>query len=203
MNSKMLSHELRIPLTVILGMTELLEDGHLTNSQHEKVDAIQQAGYRLLKTINKILNVANDKNLNGSYINRDKSNMKDKPKALLVEDELIVQKVHHAFLKRVGFQVDVAETAEQALEKAKNKYAVILMDVGLPDKTGIEATREIRQQEINGQYTPIIVLTGYVQDEIKQSCLAAGADAVYTKPINLDELQRVLQGYLKNSNSNC
>jgi len=63
--------------------------------------------------------------------------MKGKPKALLVEYEL---------MERTGFQVEIIATAEQALQKSKYKHAIILMDVGLPDKTGIEATYEIHQK---------------------------------------------------------
>ena len=119
------------------------------------------------------------------------------PWILLVEDEPIVQKVHSSLLEKFGCHVDLAENGEQALAKSINDYDIIFMDVGLPDISGIDVTKKIRLEINREKQIPIIVLTGYVQEDIKNQCLAAGADAVFTKPISSEKLKMVLQNYVK------
>jgi len=116
---------------------------------------------------------------------------------LLVEDEPIVQKVHISILKKLGCEVDLAVNADEALLKAQNDYDLIFMDVGLPgDKSGIDVTIEIRTKALGRKDIPIIVLTGYSDEAIKNKCLAAKANAVYTKPIGLEALSKILQEYI-------
>ena len=117
-------------------------------------------------------------------------------KVLLVEDEPIVQKVHTCILKKLGCKVDLAINAEEALIKANNDYDIIFMDIGLPGKSGIEVTVEIRTNEIGRKNVPIIVLTAYSDQEIKQKCLMAKANVVHTKPININTLKQILQDYV-------
>ena len=69
------------------------------------------------------------------------------------------------------------------------------MDVGLPDKSGIEVTQIIRR-DIATKNIPIIVLTGYSQTEIQDQCLQAGANAVFTKPVNLEKIKQILLDYI-------
>jgi two-component system sensor histidine kinase/response regulator len=75
-------------------------------------------------------------------------------------------------------------------------YDAIFMDVGLPRMSGIEVAAEIRKREGDGRHTPIIALTGFTQDEDLNNCLAAGMDAVATKPIAPEELKRLLLRWL-------
>lgn len=118
-------------------------------------------------------------------------------KVLLVEDEPIVQKVHKIILEKLGCKVDIATNAEQALEKAHNDYDLIFMDVGLPgNKSGIDVIVEIRTNPLGRQDVPIIVLTGYTDELIKNKCLAAKANEVYTKPIHMEKLHKILEHYV-------
>lgn len=115
---------------------------------------------------------------------------------LLVEDEPIVQKVHLALLNKLGCDVDLAVNAEEALHKGANYYDLIFMDIGLPDKSGIEVTKTMRESDCAVKNIPIIVLTGYSQEEIKNQCLQAGANAVFTKPIHLEKIKQILVNYI-------
>lgn len=126
------------------------------------------------------------------------SEQKKKHKVLLVEDEFIVQKVHRMMLEKLGFEVDLAETASETLEKCAYKdYVMIFMDMGLPDGKGDDITRLIRKNNAKQSLVPIIVLTAYVQDEVREQCLAAGANEVHTKPITLLQLQNLIQVWMK------
>lgn len=116
---------------------------------------------------------------------------------LLVEDDRIIQKVHKKMLEQFGCQVELAENGLDALNKFKQaSYDLVFMDVGLPKMSGIEVAAAIRKHEGNDKYTPIVALTGFSQEEDKANCLAAGMDAVATKPITPDLLKRFLQQWI-------
>lgn len=115
---------------------------------------------------------------------------------LLVEDDPTVQRVHSMMLAKLGHRVDIAKSGLEALMLfSQNSYDIILMDVGLPDINGIQIITEIRCREKNKKSVPIIALTGYIQEEIQNECLAAGANAVATKPITIEALQTLLQRF--------
>ncbi len=113
-------------------------------------------------------------------------------RVLLVEDSPVVQRVHIRMLEKLGCQVDLAENAMQALAMCANDYDVIFMDVGLPEISGLEITEEIRHREGAKKHTPIIAITGFAHEEDKNNCLAAGMDAVATKPIKPEDLKEIL-----------
>jgi len=115
------------------------------------------------------------------------------PLILLVEDDPVIQKVHRLMLEKIGYTVDIASNGPQALAMLDKKYSAILMDVGLPDISGIEITTEIRRLEGSKKHVPIIALTAYVCEETKWECLAAGADEVATKPIKIEALATILR----------
>lgn len=115
---------------------------------------------------------------------------------LLVEDDPIVQKVHRLMLEKLGCNVDIANNGFEGVEKASKGYDLILMDVGLPDRSGLEVTKEIRQQEGAIKHTPIIAMTAFVHEEDKNNCLEAGMDDVATKPISPAALKELLSRWV-------
>jgi len=111
---------------------------------------------------------------------------------LLAEDNLVNQKVTTQMLKKMGFDVDVANDGEEALAAWKREdYDVILMDCHMPIMDGLQATRMIRMQEEN-KHTPIVALTADVLSERKAECIAVGMDDFMSKPIRMDELRKAL-----------
>ncbi|HEX4044230.1 MAG TPA: response regulator [Gammaproteobacteria bacterium] len=120
-----------------------------------------------------------------------------KPRILLIEDELMVQKIHRILLEQIGYEVDTASNGAEALQKLskKSKYSLIFADVGLPDISGIQIIKAIRENEKNGEHVPIIVLTAYQDDVIKAQCLDAGADCVRGKPISEENLAEIITQY--------
>lgn len=116
-------------------------------------------------------------------------------KVLLVEDEPLVQKVHRMMLERMGYCVDLAENGQTAIALSLNAYDIILMDLGLPDMTGIEAAISIRQMSTL-KHVPIVAVTAYIQKEIHEECGQANFIKIVTKPISGEILQNLLQDIL-------
>jgi two-component system aerobic respiration control sensor histidine kinase ArcB len=106
-------------------------------------------------------------------------------KVLVVEDNFIAQEVARALLSVLTCTVDIASNGTDALELYdKNHYDLILMDIGLGDgMDGYEVTHHIRNKKNKSNHTPIIALTAHASEENKQRCIAAGMDAVLTKPL--------------------
>lgn len=114
---------------------------------------------------------------------------------LLAEDNVVNQKVAVHMLSRLGCRVDVAADGEEAIRMWSTlPYDLIFMDCQMPKLDGFEATRMIRQREVEKhlQTTPIIAMTANAMKGDKEACLAAGMDDYTSKPIHRDELREVL-----------
>ena len=113
-------------------------------------------------------------------------------RVLVAEDNSTNQKLAVALLERLGHRTVVAATGIEAVERAlAEPFDVILMDVQMPDKDGLEATREI--VETMGERRPrIVALTANASSEDRTRCLKAGMDDYLTKPIRRPDLLAAL-----------
>ncbi|MBW3614805.1 MAG: response regulator [Actinobacteria bacterium] len=110
---------------------------------------------------------------------------------LLVEDNVVNQKVAGVMLQRLGYRVNVATNGLEAVDMANRaRYEAILMDIQMPEMDGFDATREIRRTETSR--TPIIAMTAGAMKEDEERCRQAGMDDYVTKPVSLDTLASVL-----------
>ena len=119
---------------------------------------------------------------------------------LLVEDNLINQKIGRRFLECLGFNVDVAENGERALEYlAGNKCDLLLMDCQMPEMDGFTATRIIREREESEHLPriPIIAMTAHALAGDQERCMAAGMDDYIPKPFEEDVLAATLERVLE------
>jgi PAS domain S-box-containing protein len=108
---------------------------------------------------------------------------------LLVEDNAVNQLVADWALRRLGYTLDVAKTAREAIEMSeRHAYDVILMDVNLPDMDGTKAAAAIRVRERGVRRTPIVAMTAATTTNDRERCLASGMDDFLGKPIDLGEL---------------
>jgi len=116
---------------------------------------------------------------------------------LLVEDNLINQKVALHQLSRLGYAAHLASNGEEALEAiAQNEYALVLMDCQMPLLDGFEATRRIRLSEDGKRRLPIVAMTANAAEGDRERCLAAGMDDYLAKPIVRDALAALLRKYV-------
>ncbi|EGF08340.1 response regulator transcription factor [Streptococcus sanguinis] len=107
-------------------------------------------------------------------------------KILLAEDEQQLSRVLETAMIHEGYQVDTAFDGQEAVDLAKeNAYDLMILDIMMPVKTGIEALKEIRQ---TGNTTHVIMLTAMSEVDDKVTGLDAGADDYLTKPFSLKEL---------------
>jgi CheY-like chemotaxis protein len=116
---------------------------------------------------------------------------------LVVEDNLINQKVIRQILKNLGYTAEFANDGEESLIAVKeNCPDLILMDIEMPKMNGLDATLEIREFDLKKQ-PHIIALTAGALVETRDAAYAAGIDNYVTKPIQIEDIREALkQGYL-------
>ena len=120
---------------------------------------------------------------------------------LLVEDNLVNQKIAYFSLKKMGFSVDIAENGEEAFQKYKKKsYQLILMDIQMPIMDGFEATEKIRIYEnnhLNGNKAIIIALSANVISSDIQRCFEVGMNEFISKPFSSEKLTEKISSYFR------
>ncbi|CAM4421639.1 MAG: Aerobic respiration control sensor protein ArcB [Legionellaceae bacterium] len=116
---------------------------------------------------------------------------------LLVEDNLLNQKIAKIMLESLGCIVSVAENAETALANDLLSFDLIFMDIGLPIISGFDITRRIRADN-QYQYIPIIAMTAHAFQSDKEACLESGMNDVITKPVMQEELAAMLKKWIPN-----
>jgi CheY-like chemotaxis protein len=118
-------------------------------------------------------------------------------RVLLAEDEPINQEVSRGLLEDVGLVVDLAEDGAIALDMAQRApYALILMDMQMPNMNGVDATKAIRTLP-GFAHTPILAMTANAFDEDRQVCLDAGMNDHISKPVDPDRLFETLVRWLE------
>jgi PAS domain S-box-containing protein len=116
---------------------------------------------------------------------------------LVVEDEHINALVVSSMLQKIGHKATVVDNGYKALDLLKKEaFDCILMDIQMPQMDGIETARAIRQNSNdNSRETPIIALTAHAMKGDKELFLKAGMNDYLTKPVEIEDLQRVLNKY--------
>jgi DNA-binding NtrC family response regulator len=105
---------------------------------------------------------------------------------LVVDDEAEIREGLELLLTSEGYEVDPAETAEAGLHRLEGRpYDLVLLDVSLPDRNGIEMLHELRQRD---PHTPVILITAYGSIEMARAAFKSGALDYITKPWSNDEL---------------
>lgn len=118
---------------------------------------------------------------------------KYRAKVLVVEDYEINRMLMAELLKRYDIVPDFAVNGVQGVEMAlKNDYDLIFMDILMPEMDGIEATKRIRTVNLD---VPIVALTAHALKNVKEEVLSVGMNDYVTKPVKLEELDRVLEKF--------
>ena len=121
---------------------------------------------------------------------------------LLAEDNELNAEIAAVQLEAFGMNVERAVDGKNAVEIFRNHpegtFDIILMDIMMPGMNGIEAARNIRRKEKNGgKEIPIIAMTAQSERESKESCSLAGMNAYISKPVDPENLIRILRMYQK------
>jgi signal transduction histidine kinase/ActR/RegA family two-component response regulator len=119
---------------------------------------------------------------------------------LVVEDNPVNQKVLVKLLEKLGCKVDTVDDGEAAVNRTRaNSYDIILMDIHMPGKDGIEATKEIRDRErtLRQPATPIVAVTADAMQEDRQRFIDAGMDDYVAKPVRQATLVPILSRFRK------
>ena len=117
---------------------------------------------------------------------------------LVVDDHPVNQQVALLLLQDLGFEAHVAENGKLALTALnRTPYALVFMDIQMPEMNGFEATQEIRKKELaTMQHLPVIAMTAHAVEGSRESCVAAGMDDYVSKPIDPESLKKILDKWL-------
>ncbi len=131
-------------------------------------------------------------------LSQDKNIKLEDANVLLVEDNLINQKIVVLSLNKLVKKIDIANNGKEALDKfGTSRYDVILMDIQMPVMDGIVATRKMREiEESTNTHTPIIAITANALTGDKETCLAAGMNDYLAKPFQVEELLHKIENLL-------
>jgi two-component system sensor histidine kinase/response regulator len=116
---------------------------------------------------------------------------------LVVEDNIVNQRVIEAMLGKRGFKVEVANNGREALTMLTvRSYALVFMDCQMPEMDGYAATAAIRSRESGSSRLPIVAMTAHAMKGDRERCLAAGMDDYLAKPLRPAELDEALERWL-------
>ncbi|MCK5825173.1 MAG: response regulator [Ichthyobacteriaceae bacterium] len=190
-------------------LTNLNNNNNNNNTYLEYTDFIKQPlGYKLL--YNKIVNVLNSdenkyKDNNYENVFSDISTPIHSLNILLVEDNIINQKVAELSVKNLGHNIDVANNGKLGVDKyIKNDYDLILMDVQMPIMSGIEATKVIRKREQENNLekrVTIIAMSASAMKKDYDNAINSGMDGFLAKPFDNNELSQILLDEIELKNS--
>jgi CheY-like chemotaxis protein len=112
---------------------------------------------------------------------------------LVAEDNMINQKVAKTMFKNLGYEIELAVNGTEAVELTlKNNYDIIFMDMMMPEKDGVQATKDLRKKGYAG---PIIAMTANASKEGKNKAISFGMDGYVTKPTKMEEIKKILIKY--------
>lgn len=122
----------------------------------------------------------------------------DKKKILVVEDDQFLREFYQELLQEEGYLIEVAADGETAFSKMKdNSYNLILLDIMLPKKDGIQILKDLKANPAKTHST-VLVLTNLGQDSIIKECFSLGAQGYLIKSaLNPDQVLSEVKAYLQ------
>ncbi len=124
-------------------------------------------------------------------------------KALIVEDDPILQILHQKALKALSIQSEISGSGVEAIQALKSsRFDFVLMDINMPEQDGIDAAKWIRDaKDIQDRDILIFALTSFSSPEHTEDILNAGMNEHLKKPLNPEELQKLLEKYFWSKNA--
>lgn len=209
-----LNDRLETLLKDMVEMITMLEGCNLTENGKERVSSAREDALCLLELLAEFLNAeavapeipdkpevedvkAGSPQKEGiNSKSSTSSSREDLPRILIVEDNPINQKLMLRLLQKTGFQIQTSDNGAAALRLCnRQSFDIIFMDVQMPEMDGLEATRRIRQRELDNDHAVIIALTAEGPAADRMECLRAGMDDFLAKPLDVERLFMLLDKY--------
>lgn len=119
---------------------------------------------------------------------------------LVAEDNLVNQFVIRKILEELGCKATIVNDGVEVVNAWKeHRYDIILMDIQMPNRDGIAATKIIRELESGEQHIPIIAITANALSSDRERCMEAGLDDYLSKPYRINEFKVMLERWIKNT----
>jgi two-component system, sensor histidine kinase and response regulator len=153
----------------------------------------------LVEVLSSGLKIEKDKNATIVTKHSVNDERRNKIKILIVEDNIVNQKIVLKMIEKAGFRCSVTANGKEALKALTDEhYDIVLMDIQMPEMDGIEATRRIRNASsgVKNHDIPIIAMTAHAMKGDREMCLVAGMNDYTSKPIQPQELFNKLEKYM-------
>ncbi len=219
-----LNTKLRPPLNNMLELINILDDVQLSPEQADRVAAAKQSACSLLQMLIELRNMDTQPQMPphpseilapevnqpvagvfapGIEFKPAEKKSRTKLRILLVEDNPINQKLAMRLLQRPGHFVRIADNGHSALRiLSQQPFDLVLMDVQMPEMDGLEATRQIRAREREGQHQIIVAMTAEGPGGDPEKCRQAGMDDFIAKPLDVDRLFDLLDRFQAQKDKN-
>ena len=216
-----MSHDIRTPLNIILGYTNLAVKYHDDPQRLLRyLRNIRVSGEYLMTVIDRLMEIARLDSVNVEEDSRaaeelrkslgeipqESNTLSDRydfsgRRVLLVEDIELNREIAYEILRQTGVEVEFAEDGRVCLNKLRaapaGYYDLILMDIQMPNMDGIDATKAIRRlPDKQKAKIPIIAMTARVYEEDRKAAFAAGMNDFTEKPILIEELCKAIQKFI-------
>jgi CheY-like chemotaxis protein len=197
-----LSHDLRTPMTNVLGSTELLLESELNTAQRLAAENVHRSGRDLLDVVDRLLAAHQI----GKSTPPSSGEFKAAPRisailsgrrVLLAEDNGFNRALIEHVLEPMGCRVDSARSGTEAVQLFQpGRYDLVLMDCQMPETDGLTATRHIRRLEAGRGRVPVVAVTAGTVSGARRACIEAGMDDFLAKPFSLGRLRKKVLEWL-------
>jgi PAS domain S-box-containing protein len=203
MLARRVRRERRFAQMPIVMLTSVGQSDDLARRHRNDVDALLTKPVKhsdLLEALGRLFGVATKDGRTEPTADRIGSRPARRLRVLVAEDNPVNRKLVTTLLKKRGHAVKAVENGREAVTAVASHsgapFDVVLMDLQMPEMGGLEAAREIRNQEIHGAgRLPLVALTAHAMQGDRARCLEAGMDGYLSKPIDVDELIAAVERY--------
>jgi two-component system, sensor histidine kinase len=188
-----------------IGVDSVIGDGSkfwFTTRFKKQVVAAETMSLPKVKNHNSSVSITKEKLIHQKLCSE---NYKRNFRLLLVEDNIVNQKVALKMLEKIGYQTEIADNGQIAIDVLETThYDLVLMDVQMPEMDGYKATSIIRDKNsaVLNHDIPIIAMTAHTMKGDREKCLDAGMDDYIAKPIQREKLKIILDRWLFSEYSN-